>query len=1285
MLADDVSRLLFNRRMNYSGVGMQQGRVLLDSDWNEAAMLDSEDRRLTVMETVCTGGSPNDGFRIDAAAAPAPAKLDLYPDAGKSPATGNNTYDFSLLAGSFYLAGLRFEINDNAHFLTQPNWPAIALGDTPNVPPAVTAARTDVVYIEGWEETVSSIEDEEFRERALGGPDTTTRRRRNWRVRVVPDANAADCPAAAAVIRASMVARLTGGSADADQWFDASGVTFVSKGRLKIAPAAGAPNTDPCKPASLSGFIGAENQTIRVQQTTPGRFIWGIDDGGPLYRVKVDPADATRLLFITTARDEASFPLSGQAVELLPWGARLDNGSIAAEATGKLFTIAADYDPTDRSIRLSQPVPQGWRDWLADQAGLPGADKYFYLRLWSGGSGDAVNPDYAYAVGTPVALTGTGLEVTFLAAAAGGDYWIAAARPNTPNVLVPWSLSNGAAPAGPVRHAAALALIRWTMSGANAEPAVSDCRDRFHPLCSIASCCTVTVGDGVNSFGDTNDLATAVSLLPPEGGELCLLRGQHKGPLNLLNRQNVTVHGCGTGSQILPPAGTGPVVAVHGCHGVAIRGLAIHTLQNVAIEANKVVGLRLETLALSVRSTAAVDLRTIDGLTLAHCALQGTELANNIQSGATPLVFVQGKSLLIESNLIAATGNAVLRRPLGGLQLGGGSQDVIIRDNRIIGGNGDGILLGSMHLVAADVASDPEKLKVLIEKQGLAVYRWQSTQTPLGCIDWWPLPLPPKTGGKPPEIPVSDGPIRRLVIANNIIEGMSGNGISCIPMELAPQPGDKVLGMPLGEVDNVLIVGNGIRGCASLPIESIPAGLEDTLVRGGILLARTQNGSIVANTIEDCATTHDGAVCGIFVAVGTGLVIEDNTIRHNGVQRKDGNVQRNGIRGGIYVMLALQQPAQKDSVRLDVSASAAAFIHRNRVSTVSARALTVLAAGPIQVNDNNFGVTGLDTGTTALQPNNGRVLLQKSDTTNAATDTGLAESILTDRNLYQKQYVSILQGDNAPLLALPLLFDLLGAVSVLVFDLVARPDVVSDQDKTIGADVAATVPASNQVDDTWAGGFGNVAFNDNIVSLNAQGPVAGGPVNSAFGGFAAPKPVGFNVALISCDDVGSDSNRIACVNSMPMIANLFATASTVRATANRLQEPTAARTILSALTVGAIANATALNQADHCIADVILNGAFDVTGRPHIVPSASQQTPVLQLNAQHVALANGEEACREARKEGQVRYGDFAWLIWVIEVVGVIYAQYQASHQSTLQTIALLKQGFDKTDTTASR
>ncbi len=194
---------------------------------------------------------------------------------------------------------------------------------------------------------VSSIEDEEFRERALGGPDTTTRLRRNWRVRVLAGANATDRVTAGADMRAAIVQRLTGLTSDPDQWFDAAKTTFVSQGKLQITPIQ-ATSTDPCKPASVTGFIGAENQTLRVQQTAMGRFIWGLDDAGPLFRVKPDPNDATRtrLLFLTTPRDAASFPIAGQAIELLPWGAMLDNGCIAAEATGTIFSLGGNYNPS---------------------------------------------------------------------------------------------------------------------------------------------------------------------------------------------------------------------------------------------------------------------------------------------------------------------------------------------------------------------------------------------------------------------------------------------------------------------------------------------------------------------------------------------------------------------------------------------------------------------------------------------------------------------------------------------------------------------------------------------------------------------------------------------------------------------------------------------------------------------------------------------------------------------------------------------------------------------------
>src|SRR5690349_2280714 len=63
---------------------------------------------------------------------------------------------------------------------------------------------------------------------------------------------------------------------------------------------------DPCKPATRAGFLGADNQTFRVQITAPGRFIWGADNASPLYRVQAQgfqepgggPATLRRIHFL---------------------------------------------------------------------------------------------------------------------------------------------------------------------------------------------------------------------------------------------------------------------------------------------------------------------------------------------------------------------------------------------------------------------------------------------------------------------------------------------------------------------------------------------------------------------------------------------------------------------------------------------------------------------------------------------------------------------------------------------------------------------------------------------------------------------------------------------------------------------------------------------------------------------------------------------------------------------------------------------------------------------------
>jgi hypothetical protein len=201
---EDISRHLLDSRMRYSTALMQQGRVLTDACWNEMVRLEAEDYRQTIAETVCAGGSPNDGFRV---LEPEVAEaVTTFPGPGAG-ATVINSYDLDLAAGSFYLGGHRFALDAGApeSTLHQTDWLTMTLG-TGKVPTRPVAARTDIVYLRGWEQSVTSFEDQEFRERALGGPDTSVRVRRMRRVEVLAGAAATNCAEAADELRTQLAA-----------------------------------------------------------------------------------------------------------------------------------------------------------------------------------------------------------------------------------------------------------------------------------------------------------------------------------------------------------------------------------------------------------------------------------------------------------------------------------------------------------------------------------------------------------------------------------------------------------------------------------------------------------------------------------------------------------------------------------------------------------------------------------------------------------------------------------------------------------------------------------------------------------------------------------------------------------------------------------------------------------------------------------------------------------------------------------------------------------------------
>jgi len=464
-MAHDRSRSLEDRHQpkHWSSVQAQQGRLLSDDDWNEADAIDKEELRRTRSAIIGPSGTSDDGFLV------------------VNPTVAGNEIDFDLTPGTMYVGGLQTTLEQTESFRLQKDWLQQAASDRP---PLAGVGRIDLVYLEVWQQPVTAVEDDELREVALGGPDTSVRIRTMRRVRVRPDVATESCDEAWAKLSTDL-----GGLGPDDELPTDAKLTVGYVQDPTATP-------DLCAPSAQGGYLGAENQAIRVEIAGNGTSVlWGYDNASPLYRVQVttDTTGAQVIHFLTTPRDEAHWPLAQQIVELLPWSAVLPNGQKVAEPFGgHVARVSASYDPNTQNIKVQPAVnPAFGTAWQArsDQGsiGIP-AQSYVYLRVWNRGPDVTSQPEIPFTAGVPVTLVGTGLSVTLAGTTfRPGDFWIIAARPESPARVVPWALESGRLAEGTRRFYAPLGLIQWRPAS-NLHEAY-DCRNVFEPLTRQRGCC----------------------------------------------------------------------------------------------------------------------------------------------------------------------------------------------------------------------------------------------------------------------------------------------------------------------------------------------------------------------------------------------------------------------------------------------------------------------------------------------------------------------------------------------------------------------------------------------------------------------------------------------------------------------------------------------------------------------------------------------------------------------------------------------------------------------------
>lgn len=168
----DFSRFAFRPESSFSAVRMQQGRVLLDADWNEAIDIDERRRRAMLVDVVgrC-------------------AVSPLTPSAFRITGVGDS---FSISPGRIYVDGLLAECFGRGDRTVDP-----VLGETrasdpipyeqqPFLPEPPPISKTGgLVNLDVWERAVTPAEDPNLVDQALG-TDTTVRVQTVWQVKILP-------------------------------------------------------------------------------------------------------------------------------------------------------------------------------------------------------------------------------------------------------------------------------------------------------------------------------------------------------------------------------------------------------------------------------------------------------------------------------------------------------------------------------------------------------------------------------------------------------------------------------------------------------------------------------------------------------------------------------------------------------------------------------------------------------------------------------------------------------------------------------------------------------------------------------------------------------------------------------------------------------------------------------------------------------------------------------------------------------------------------------------------
>ena len=452
-------------------------------------------------------------------------------------------------------------------------------------------------YLDVWERDLIALDDPRIREIALGGPDTATRTKVVWQVKLLHSRATREPHRPVPPIQAH----------------------FASTGRL-AADQPNPGNNDPCAVPAQAGYRSLQNQLYRAEIHAGGSaatatFKWSRDNASVTAGwTGQDAANANNLFVATLGKDTELGFIGGQWVELTddtrPWGipgtlVQLTN----AQVTGQGPTLTIDPTTASPSVPVSFadfPLNPRVRRW--DQAATP------TTTLVDGAMAVQENSWLALEDGVQVFFSTGGTYQT-------GDYWLIPAHTataiSTPTVEWPTDASGtppNLPPVGIRHHYCALALLQLNTNGS--WTFLQDCRSLFPPLTGISSqgagsCCTVAVGPQDITANKT--LQSVLDSVANSKATICLLPGVYSLPAPL----------------VLTSQHSG--FTIEGCHG-----------------------------GVTLQAATGSEVRFLDGLMVVASASQVTLKGLTFQMPLVPFLTAGGKLGALEPSLFASIGGLKL-------------------------------------------------------------------------------------------------------------------------------------------------------------------------------------------------------------------------------------------------------------------------------------------------------------------------------------------------------------------------------------------------------------------------------------------------------------------------------------------------------------------------------------------------------------------------------------------------------------------------------------------------